>query len=73
MADITTTTNDKGKITSKVIAERNIHYIEVVRNAKGDYQWSIKLYFGDDDFEEGAEETIDKMIKIDDKLKEHFL
>lgn len=43
--------------------------IEVTRNAKGDYQWTIKLYC-----EPGTESrTVTRMQKLDTKLRDMFL
>lgn len=40
--------------------------IEVTRNAKGDYQWSIKRYFRPD---EDRADVLDEITKIDEALK----
>lgn len=44
--------------------------IEVTRNAKGDYQWSIKFYYRPD---ESWEKIINIETAIDAKLRERFL
>ncbi len=44
--------------------------VEVARNAKGEYSWKVKLYFGDHQEIEGI---IADLKRTDLRLKEEFL
>ena len=45
------------------------HSVELQRSAKGDYYWSLKLYFELAD----ADKIADQLQKIDDDLRQRFL
>lgn len=45
--------------------------IEVTRNAKGDYQWSIKTYCGQETYDLLV--AVDQLQEVDRKLRASFL
>ena len=59
-----TTTISDGVI--EILAQENTNSIEVSKNAKGDYTWSIKLY------SDAGEELPDRIKKIDRVLRKMF-
>ena len=42
------------------------HSVELTKNAKGDYQWSIKVYFGEED-------PVDRIDTIDAYMRNTYL
>jgi hypothetical protein len=65
MISKTETVDVKGDVISQVLSETSPHSIELSRNAKGDYSWSIKIYFADMDENDpvGLIEDIDKLLR----------
>ena len=52
------------------IEHRLPHSVELTRNAKGEYGWTIKRYFADND---GSLYITEKIAGIDAALRERFL
>jgi len=48
------------------LAEANA--IELIKGAKGDYRWNIKLTFSN----EGLDKTLQRLVEIDLFLRKHF-
>ena len=61
---ITKTIHNESIVAEEVIAETAPHSIELSRNAKGQYSWSIKVYFREED----KQTIVDEVDKINDQL-----
>jgi hypothetical protein len=53
------------------LARENRSSVELSRDSKGDYRWSIKLYFDADQDDEA--EVIKQLARLDGRLRSTFL
>lgn len=65
----TTITDAQGNVTSCEFTEgAQPHSIEVNRNSRGEYSYSVKIYYG----ENGAVDAVDSLKAIYVELDTHF-
>jgi hypothetical protein len=67
MSGQTVTTDSSGTVVETITNEQSQNSVEISQNAKGQYTFSVKLYFNGED-----QGVLDRATRLYDQLHEHF-